>query len=39
MVKEKILDSDKMDDYLSMIGFQTRVVAFWYGKEEWREEI
>ena len=39
VVKDKSLENGETDEYLRTIGFNTRAVAFWYGKDEWREEM
>ena len=39
VVKDKVLDASNTNEYIEAIGYNTRVVAFWYDKEEWKEEI
>ena len=39
VVKDKELETGNIDEFIGVIGYNTRVVAFWYGKDEWSEEI
>ena len=39
VVKDKEFENGQTDEYVQQIGYNTRVVAFWYGKDEWREEV
>ena len=39
VVKDKALDAGNTDNYIKLIGYNTRVVAFWYDKDEWKEEV
>ena len=38
-MKDKVLDIGRSNEYIEMVGYGARVVAFFYDKEEWKEEM